>query len=143
MYCHKPEHTHTTTTGLRVTIVPAPRLKGVKLDANGNPDTVKYPNHSQWSHDGWTYYSTLKGINKADYDRIKPDRVIYELGDGTLLQADLALFTGSEMGSHNATQKETACYIHQVSELRVVEMPELEVVLKHYAGGSVDEVPMI
>jgi hypothetical protein len=125
MYSHNSERKHITTDGLTLVIVPRPSLETVKLDAKGVPSSVLYPN-SHYLSDGWTYYSTLKGINKADYDRLKPDLVMYQLADGTLLQADLELFVGSEMVSHNATQKETFCYSHQVNQLRVVEMPEIE-----------------
>jgi hypothetical protein len=125
MFAHKPQQTHTTQDGFTVVTVPRPALKGLKL-VDGKPSAVKYPNHHYLSPDGWTYYSTLKGINKAYYDRIKPDMVLYELGDGTLLQADLELFVGSEMASHNATSTETFCYSHQVKDLRVVKMPEIE-----------------
>jgi hypothetical protein len=125
MFCHKPQQTYITTNGLTLVKVPRPTLLGVTLDVAGIPKAVKYPNHHYLS-DGWTYYSTLKGINKADYDRIKPDMVLYELGDGTLLQADLELFENSEMASHNATQSETACFSHQVNQLKVVSMPEVE-----------------
>ena len=125
MKCNNPERVYLTSDGSTLVIVPTPRMKKVQLDAKGVPSSVLYPNH-QYSSDGWTYYSILKGINKADYDRIKPDLVMYQLADGTLLQADLELFENSEMGSHNATQKETFCYSHQVNQMRVVEMPEVE-----------------
>ncbi len=128
MRCYNPERTHRTIDGLTLVIIPRPSLLGVILDAKGLPSAVKYPDHSYWSKDGFKYYSTLKGINKGDHDRIKPDMVIYQLADGTLLQADLALFENSEMGRHNATQDERFCFLHQVTQLRVVEMPELEVV---------------
>jgi hypothetical protein len=128
MHCHNPERTYRTTDGLRCTIVPSPRFLGVILDASGKPEAVKYPDYRESSKAGYRPISDLKGINREDFDRIKPDRVLYKLGDGTLLEADLKLFVSSEMGSHNATQKETACYNHPVNRLRVVEMPAVEAV---------------
>lgn len=67
-------HTHITTTGLKVVVVPRHALHGV-LMIDGKPSAVKYPNHHYLSENGLKYYSTLKGINKADYDHIKPDLV--------------------------------------------------------------------
>jgi hypothetical protein len=124
MFAHKPQQTYTTQDGLTLVIVPRPALQGLQLH-DGKPSGVKYPNHHYLSPDGWTYYSTLKGINKVDYQRIKPDMILYELGDGTLLQADLALFENSKMGTHNGSSTGAVCYIHDVDRLRVVLMPEI------------------
>jgi hypothetical protein len=119
-------HTHTTTDGLKVVIVPRPALLGVILSEDGQPKAVKYPDQSQWSKTGVMTYLTLKGINKADYDRIKPDLVLYQLKDGSLLQANLAAFQGSKLVTHNASNVETLCFLHQVNQLQVVEMPEYQ-----------------
>jgi hypothetical protein len=86
---------------------------------------VLYPDTRYYSETGYKYFSTLKGINKADYDRLKPDLVIYQLKNGELLQADLAVFEQSKEGTHNACKVETECFIHRVSDLTQVEMPEL------------------
>jgi hypothetical protein len=116
--------THTTTDGLKVCIVPRPVLLGIILSDDGKPSAVKYPDQSQWSQTGFKTYHTLKGINKEDYDRIQPDLVLYQLKDGTLLQADLAAFEGSKLVTHNASNVQTLCYSHPVNLLQVVEMPE-------------------
>jgi hypothetical protein len=116
-------HTHITTTGLKVVIVPRDTLHGV-LMIDGKPSAVKYPDNHWDSETGYVYYSTLKGINKADYDRIKPDLVLYQLRDGSLLQANLAAFQNSKLVTHNASNVETFCFLHQVNQLQVVEMPE-------------------
>jgi hypothetical protein len=125
MFAHNPERTYRTTDGLTLVIVPAPRFLGVILDADGVPTALKYPCYREGSK-GYRTFPDLKGINKVDFDRIKPDLVFYQLGDKTYLEAPISIFANSEMGSHNATQKETACYNHPVNQLRVVEMPAVK-----------------
>jgi hypothetical protein len=126
MRCHKPQQTYTTLTGLTLVTVPRPVMLGVILDANGQPSKVKYPNYWESSKTGYHPYSDLKGILKVDFDRIKPDLVIYQLGDGTLLLADLEIFEGSKMGTHNGSSTGAVCYIHDVDRLRVIKMPEIK-----------------
>jgi hypothetical protein len=116
-------HTHTTPDGKTVCIVPRPALLRVNLDADGNPISVVTTNQSQWG-DGFSYWTTLLGINKETLDRIRPDLVIYELADGSLLQADPELFDNSEMNYHRAATTDTPCFQHWVKYLRLVEMPE-------------------
>ncbi len=126
MFCKKPERTYTTNTGLKLVIIPRPSLLGVILDGDGQPESVKYPDYRYYTPLSYKTYSTLKGINQEDYDSIKPDLVLYELKDGTLLQADPELFVDSEMSTHNATSDGKACYIHNVSKLVLAQMPEIE-----------------
>jgi hypothetical protein len=129
MYQKNRHRTRITKTGLTLVIVPRPTLLGVILAPSGLPLAVKYPDHHYSSKTGYKTYLTLKGIDQIDFDRIKPDLVIYELQDGTRLQAGLELFDDSIMGSNNATSTadvEQFCFIHPVPKLRLVEMPELE-----------------
>lgn len=109
--------THTTRTGLTLTIVPRHAMLGVILDAKGQPTAVK--------HSSGRSYSDLKGIAQKDYQDIKPDLLHYELADGTLLHANPSLFIGSEMSCHHNSGE--TCYTHQVSRLKVVKMPEIDV----------------
>lgn len=108
----------TTKDGLKLLIMPRYSLaKVTKL--RGVLDAIV-------DKDNGTQYLTLKGINREDFDRIKPDRVLYELADRSLLEAPIELFEGSEMADHNATHDHQVCYQHWVNQLRLVEMPELQ-----------------
>ncbi len=116
---------HTTTTGLGLVIVPRHTLLGVEL-TDGKPSAVKYPDYRYYAKSDYRTFTTLKGINKVEYDWIKPDLVLYELADGSLLQANRELFDGSEMDTHNATSDDQPCFTHDVSKLELVEMPEVK-----------------
>jgi hypothetical protein len=94
-------------------------LQGVEL-TDGKPSAVKS------AKSVYRTFPTLKGITKEAYDWIKPDLVLYELADGSLLQANRELFDGSEMGTHNATSDDQPCFTHDVDKLELVEMPEVE-----------------
>jgi hypothetical protein len=120
MYTNKKNRLRVETThdGSKLLIMPRYSLARV-TELKGVLDAVV-------DGDNGTQYLTLKGINRADFDRIKPDRMFYELADSTLLEADLELFEGSEMADHNATCDHQVCYIHWVSQLRLVEMPEIK-----------------
>jgi hypothetical protein len=120
MYTNKKNRLRVETTqdGSKILIMPRYSLARV-TELKGVLDAVV-------DGDNGTQYKTLKGINRADFLRIKPDRMFYELADGTLLEADLELFEGSEMADHNATQDHQVCYKHWVNQLRVVPMPEIK-----------------
>ena len=118
--------THTTTTGLRVTIMPRFALSGFHL-VNGVLSSVKKP--SSWiGSDGFNYYSTLFGLNVVDFDRIQPDQVYYKLGDDSYLMATAAVCLKSARTEHRATPDGKPCFEHRISDLVIAELPELEAV---------------
>jgi hypothetical protein len=51
---------------------------------------------------------------------------LYQLKDGSLLQADLAAFQKAELVNHHASNVDTRCFLHQVNLLQVVELPSFE-----------------
>lgn len=120
MYTNKKNRLRVKTTkdGSKLLIMPRYSLARVTV-LNGVLDAVV-------DGDNGTQYLDLKGINKVDFDCIKPDLMFYELADGTLLEAPISLFEGSEIADHSATPDHQVCYKHWVNQLRLVEMPEIE-----------------
>ncbi len=119
--------TRTTPTGLKVVIMPRPGLAGFHL-VNGTLSSVKIPSQRWDSETGYNYPSTLFGLNLEDFDRIKPDRIYYELADGSLLMAAAAACLKSGRTEHRATSDGKPCFEHQVSDLVIAELPEFEAV---------------
>lgn len=109
-----------------ICVVPAPRFNGVIL-TNGKPSAVSYPTNNYYQQKD-REYKDLKGLNIEDYDRLKPALVVYELGNGALLAATPAVFEKATSGSNNAYSKGSACFVHQVSDLELLE--ELPINLK-------------
>jgi hypothetical protein len=109
---------HTTQDGLKLVIMPRYNLARA-TELNGGLDAVV-------DGENGTQYLTLFGINREDFDRIKPDRLFYELADGSLLEAPIRLFERSEMADHRATPDHQVCFKHWVKQLRVVEMPAVK-----------------
>ena len=119
--------TRTTTTGLKLVIVPRPGLSGFHV-VNGVPSEVMKPSYQQSSKTGFSVFPTLFGLNVEDFDRIQPDQVYYKLGDGTYLMATAAACLIAGRTEHRATSDGKPCFKHQVSDLVIAELPELEAV---------------
>jgi hypothetical protein len=100
----------------KVCLVPRPLVKKVELDGDGIPVRI-YLHDPQYPQGIWC--KTLKGLNHSDYDRIKPDIIIYQLGDGTLLSATADVCQRSDTATHST--KGGDCFEHRVSDLRVIE----------------------
>lgn len=103
-----------------VCVVPRPSLNGYESQ-DGQPVFVSYPN---------TYggkgrrYSGLKGILVSTYQEVKPDLVVYELGDGSLLAATKEVLDSSVADCHYAYQYQ-GCIKTDVGKLQVLqELPE-------------------
>ena len=126
MFTNHQIKTRTTTTGLTAIIMPRPGLSGFHL-VNGALKSVKKPS-SRINGDGYNYYSTLFGLNVEDFDRIQPDQIFYKLGDDSYLMATAAACLKSERAEHRATSDGKPCFEHQVSDLVIAELPELEAV---------------
>ena len=124
--------TRTTTTGLTVVIVPRLGLSGFHV-VNGVPSDVMKPSYRQGSKTGYSVFTTLFGLNLEDFDRIQPAEVYYNLGDGTYLMATAAVCLKSDRTEHRATSDGKPCFEHQVSDLVIAELPELE---------AVEEIPI-
>ena len=124
--------THTTTTGLKLVIVPRPGLSGFHV-VNGVPSEVMQPSYQQGSKTGFSVFTTLFGLNLEDFDRIQPAEVYYELGDGTYLMATAAACLKSARTEHRATSDGKPCFEHRISDLVIAELPELE---------AVEEIPI-
>ena len=118
--------TRTTTTGLKLVIMPRLALSGFHL-VDGVLSSVMKPSY-RCDSDGFSLFPTLFGLNIEDYDRINPDRIYYELGDGTYLMATAAVCLIAGRTEHRATSDGKPCFEHQVSDLVIAELPELEAV---------------
>jgi hypothetical protein len=125
MYTHHPIRVHRTTSGLKIVVMPRPALAGFHL-VNGTLSSVKKPSYWLESKTGYNYYSTLLGLNVEDFDRIQPDQVFYELGDGSYLMATAAACLKSSRTEHRATSTYKPCFEHQIADLVIAELPEVE-----------------
>lgn len=123
MYCTKEKsiYFYHSTDGL-ICVVPCPRFSGVRLDKDGKPFSVIYPNgkHPEVGYP-FNFYRDLKGLNVSDYSDLQPALVVYELGDGSLLAADADVFAKATLGSNNASSTGEACYVHLVKDLMLLE----------------------
>ena len=117
--------TRTTTDGLKVVIMPRYALAGYHL-VNGALSSVKQPSSRIDSETGFNYFSTLFGLNLEDFDRIKPDRVYYALGDGSYLMATADKCLIADRTEHRATSDGKPCFKHQIADLVIAQMPEVE-----------------
>jgi hypothetical protein len=115
MFLSSISHYHSTTLG-KVCLVPRPFVERVELDDDDRPERVLFHNPA-FVYGKW--FDTLKGLKHSDYDRIKPDIIIYQLGDGTLLSATADVCQRSDTATHNT--KGGDCFEHRVSDLRVIE----------------------
>jgi hypothetical protein len=104
-----------TTLG-KVCLVPRPQITGVELDDDDRPKRVQFHNPA---YDYGRWFDTLKGLTRSDYRRIKPDILIYKLGNGTLLYATADVCQRSGTDTHST--KGGDCFEHRVSDLRVLE----------------------
>ncbi|MBD2250990.1 hypothetical protein [Nostoc parmelioides] len=104
-----------------VCVVPRPTLSSVNTK-DGQPVSVNYPTNSQFGV-AVKYFYDLKGIQVEDYKWNKPDLLVYELADGTLLTASKEVVEASQV--NHTSGYHTKCYIHQVKDLQVLEkLPE-------------------
>ncbi len=90
-------------------------LSKLYLSEGGTPIAVGYWADSKQRD---LMYEDLLGINVDDYARMKPDLVVYQLADGTLLGAPKFLI--EDTGNTETTAKKGNCYLHQVHHLTVL-----------------------
>lgn len=129
MYTHHPIQNHTTTTGLKFTLVPAPRFSGCTIDPSGKPIALIYPTGGDCPKTELPLtrlYPDLKGLNTEDVERYKPSFILYRLNDGTLLKADSAAILKAGNDTNSASNIGLSCLMHLVKDLVIVEMPEVE-----------------
>jgi hypothetical protein len=120
---------HTTTTGLVFIICPASRFSGCTVDAEGKPTALKYAT-GNYDYDAneptWKPMYDIRGLNMEDVESWKPDFILYRLGDGTLLKANLDAIAKAGKDENCASTKDLECLKHLIGDLEVVEMPEVE-----------------
>jgi hypothetical protein len=106
-------YTYYSTHGVTC-LIQRQSLSKLYLSEAGEPMAVGY-----WAdyHQRDMRYEQLHGLAVSDYDRLKPDLVVYQLADGTLLAAPKALL---EEGVTDTTAHKGNCYIHQVEYLTVL-----------------------
>lgn len=129
MRSYSPIEHHKTTTGEKFIIVPAPRFLGCTVDLDGKPVALKYPTH-KWDCDepSWKPFYDLKGLNMSDVESYRPAFILYRLGDGLLLRADQDAIKAAGKAENNACPDDQECLSHQVSDLIIATMPEIEAV---------------
>jgi hypothetical protein len=103
-----------------VCVVPRPSLNGYESQ-DGQPVSVSYPN--TYGKKGRSY-SDLKGILLSTYQEVKPDIVVYELANGSLLAATKEVLDSSVADCHYAYHYRS-CITTDVKKLQVLqELPE-------------------
>ncbi|WP_250122942.1 hypothetical protein [Chroococcidiopsis sp. CCMEE 29] len=111
---------HYSSTLGTICVVPRPSLANYEA-RDGLPVAVSYPN--TYGKKGRSY-SDLKGILLSTYQEVKPDLVVYELGNGSLLAATKEVLDSSVADIHFA-YRYRGCITTDVSKLKILqELPE-------------------
>jgi hypothetical protein len=114
------QHYHYNSTLGTVCVVPRPSLKCYEA-RECEPVSVSYPD--TYGRRG-RKYSDIKGILLSTYQEVKPDLVVYELGDGSLLAATKEVLDSSVADCHYAYHYRS-CITTDVKKLQILqELPE-------------------
>jgi hypothetical protein len=116
------DHYYDSTIG-RVCVVPRPALDGYTV-RGGRPCFVSYQGRE---------FPDILGLRVCDYEAIKPDWVVYQLGDGSFLGASKEVLEGSCKDPSIAWKGHNSINT-MVSRLKVLEeLPEpLEIPIFHF-----------
>jgi hypothetical protein len=114
------QHYHYSSTLGTICVVPRPSLASYEA-REGQPVAVSYPN--TYGKKG-RKYPDLKGILVSTYQEVKPELVVYELGDGSLLAATKEVLDSSMADCHYAYHYRS-CITTDVKKLQLLqELPQ-------------------